>query len=186
VLARIRESNPQVRLILFDRNYGQSSAIDAGFHAARGAQIAMIDADLQNDPADIPMLLDRLKDYDMATGLRLKRNDPWIRRLSTRIANGFRNWVSGENISDSACGLRVFRSEVVRRLKLYNGLHRFLPTLARIEGFSVAAVPVSHHPRTRGKSKYNIRNRVFKALVDLFAVTWMKRRHLHYRIKEQS
>jgi len=185
LLRRMQADHPEIRLIQFDANYGQTAAIDAGFRAARGRAIAMIDADLQNDPADLPRLLAQLNTYDCATGQRVKRNDPWLRKLSTRIANGVRNRVSGERISDSACGLKAFRREVVERLKLYNGMHRFLPTLARIEGFRVVEVPVAHHPRTRGKAKYNIRNRVFRALVDLFAVTWMKKRRLRYRIKEE-
>ena len=186
LIRQLRQNRPEMRLIQFDGNYGQTSALDAGFRAARGQYIVMTDGDLQNDPEDIPRLLSHLEQYDCATGQRARRNDPVVRRASSKIANSIRNWVSGEQISDSACGLKAFRRGVVERLKLYNGMHRFLPTLARIEGFTVVEVPVSHHERTRGKSKYNIRNRAFRALVDLFAVTWMKKRHLQYKIKEQS
>jgi len=186
VIRQLGIQHSEIRLLQFEQNSGQTSALDAGFRAARGEQVVMIDSDLQNDPADIPLLLKHLQDHDMVAGKRVKRNDPWIRLVSTRIANGIRNWVSGEDITDSACGLKAFRREVIERLKLYDGLHRFLPTLARIEGFSVIEVPVSHHPRKKGKAKYNIRNRAFRALIDLFAVTWMKKRHLKYRIIEEN
>lgn len=186
VVLELKGRHPEIRLIQFDGNYGQTAALDAGFRAACGRLIVMMDADLQNAPEDIPKLLEALGQCGCATGVRARRNDPWIRRISSKIANGVRNWVSGERFVDSACGLKAFRREVVERLKLYQGMHRFLPTLVRMEGFEVEEVPVGHFPRTRGRSKYNIRNRVVRALVDLFAVTWMKKRRLRYRIKEES
>ncbi|MDH4099847.1 MAG: glycosyltransferase family 2 protein [Nitrospirota bacterium] len=173
--------NPRIRIVNFRKNHGQTAAFDAGFHAARGEVVVTMDADLQNDPADIPRLLEKMKDYDVVCGWRQKRNDPWIRLFSSRIANGVRNWLSDETITDTGCSLKAFRREHLLRLKLFNGMHRFLPTLLKMEGCSVVEVPVSHHPRQYGVSKYGIGNRLFKGIYDLIAVRWMKKRYLAYR-----
>jgi len=123
---------------------------------------------------------------DFANGWRKDRRDPWLRRVSTRIANGVRNRLTHEQIHDSACGLKVFRREVAERVRLFNGLHRFLPTLARMHGFRVAEVPANHRPRTAGRAKYGVWNRVFKALRDCFAIRWMQRRLLVYQVEEEE
>ena len=120
----------------------------------------------------------------LVNGWRADRRDPWIRLVSTRIANGVRNWLTHEQIHDSGCGLKVFRRECIDRLKLFNGMHRFLPTLVKMEGYEVIEVPVNHRPRTAGKAKYGVLNRVFKALRDAFAVRWMQQRMLHYECQE--
>jgi dolichol-phosphate mannosyltransferase len=175
-----------VRGLHLKTNAGQTAALEAGFRASRGSLIVTMDADLQNDPADIPALLEAMNGHDAAVGYRELRHDKWQRRMSSRIANQIRNWLSNESIQDTGCSLKVFRSDVLNSLKLYDGMHRFLPTLLRIEGFSVVECPVRHHPRLAGISKYGIRNRAFRSLFDLFAVRWMKRRRLNYEVLEDE
>ncbi len=176
---------PFLRIIRFKENRGSSAALVAGVREARGGKIVTLDSDLQNDPADIPKLLGYLDHYDMAAGWRKKRNDPWLKRISSKIANAIRNWLSGEKINDSVCPLRVFKKECFKEIPKFNGMHRFLPTLMKMEGYRVVEVPVSHHPRRFGKSKYNIRNRMWRSFIDLLAVRWMKNRHIHYEIEER-
>ena len=173
------------RSLRLKENRGSSTALVAGSRDARGRKIVTLDSDLQNDPEDIPKLLGYLDQYDMAAGWRQKREDPWLKRISSKIANAIRNRLSGEKIHDSVCPLRAFRRECFQDIPKFNGMHRFLPTLMKIEGYRVIEVPVSHHPRRFGKSKYNIRNRVWRAFIDLLAVRWMKSRHIHYEIEER-
>ncbi len=183
-MQRIAERDPRVRVIALDGNHGQSAALDAAFRRVRGEVTATLDADLQNDPADIARLLPHLDQADVVNGVREGRRDGLVRRLSSRIANGFRNWATDEHVTDVGCSLRVVRSELLQRVKLYRGMHRFLPTLLRLEGARVVEVPVTHRPRRHGTSKYGIRNRMFVGLVDVFAVRWMQRRALRYRARE--
>ena len=129
-------------------------------------------------------LLERLDRADVVNGVRVDRRDVWWRRAASRLANGFRNWATGERVSDVGCSLRAMRTSYLRRVKLYRGLHRFLPTLLRIEGARVIEIPVSHHPRRRGRSKYGIFDRLFVGLVDVFVVRWMQRRALRDRARE--
>jgi len=188
VLRELRKKHPQLRVLSMQQRSGQTAAVDAGLRHARGTFIATLDADLQNDPADIPRLLEILQGQPQLCGFvngwRADRHDPWIRLISTRIANGVRNWLTHEQIHDSGCGLRVFRRECIARLKLFNGMHRFLPTLVKMEGYQVMEVPVNHRPRTAGQAKYGVLNRVFKALRDAFAVRWMQQRMLRYDCRE--
>jgi len=183
-LLELAKRDQRVHPIRFDGHQGQSAALDAGFRAARGEVTAMLDADLQNDPADIPRLLEALDRADVVNGVRVDRRDSWVRKISSWIANGFRNWVTRESVTDVGCALRVMRSSYLRKLKLYHGMHRFLPTLLRMEGARVIEVPVNHRPRRHGVSKYGISNRLFVGLVDVFAVRWMQSRAVRYRIKE--
>ena len=132
----------------------------------------------QNDPADLPLLLAHCSDVDVVNGVRTDRADGLVRRLSSRLANAVRNRLTGESVSDVGCSLRVMRASKLREVKLYDGLHRFLPTLLRLEGARVIEVPVSHRPRRFGSSKYGVSNRLFAAIADLYAVRWMQRRHL--------
>jgi dolichol-phosphate mannosyltransferase len=185
ILKEVISQYPQIHMLGFKKNCGLSTALFAGMKEARGKKIVTLDSDLQNDPADIPRLLDKLTEYDMATGWRQKREDPWLKRISSKIANFIRNRLSGEDIRDSACTLRAFKRECIKELKFFNGMHRFLSTLIRMEGYRVIEVPVSHHPRKFGKPKYNIRNRMWRAFIDLLAVKWMKSRHISYEIEER-
>ena len=172
------------RTIHFMRNAGQTAAMDAGFKSAAGKYVVSMDADLQNDPADIPALLEKLNAYDMVCGWRQRRNDPWIKRISSTVANFIRNKLSWEDIKDTGCSLKAYRKECLNRIKLFNGMHRFLPTLFKMEGFTVIEVVVNHYPRKFGKSKYGISNRAFRAFIDLLVIRWMKKRMLNYEVEE--
>jgi glycosyltransferase involved in cell wall biosynthesis len=186
-LMALRQRYPQLRVIEFERNAGQTAAFAAGFQAARAPIVITLDADLQNDPADIPKLVATLE-HDGATavvGYRATRRDtPW-KRLQSRIANGVRNRLNGEVIRDTGCSLKAFRTAAVRSLPLFTGMHRFLPTLIKMQGGTVTEVAVGHRPRKHGVTKYGMWNRVFRSLIDAFAVRWMQRRALRYRIKEE-
>jgi glycosyltransferase involved in cell wall biosynthesis len=186
-LAKMREvatRDPRVRVIVLEGHHGQTAAFEAGFERVRGDVTVTLDADLQNDPADIPRLLSALDDADVVNGVRVERRDGIVRRLSSRVANGFRNRLTGESVTDVGCSLRAIRTDFLRNVKLFRGMHRFLPTLLRLEGARVREIPVSHRPRRRGRSKYGIRNRLFVGLVDVFAVRWMRNRALRYRSEE--
>ena len=173
------------RAIHFRKNAGQTAAMDAGFRHALGKYVVSMDADMQNDPADIPKLLEKLNTYDMVCGWRQKRNDPWIKRISSKVANYIRNKLSKEDIKDTGCSLKAYRRECLDQIKLYNGMHRFLPTLFKMEGFTVTEIVVNHYPRKFGKSKYGISNRAFRAFVDLLVVRWMKKRKLNYEVENE-
>jgi dolichol-phosphate mannosyltransferase len=177
---------PTLRLLGLKNNRGLSTALLAGMNEAHGDILITLDSDLQNDPEDIPRLLQHLDQYDMATGWRQRRDDPWLKKISSKIANAIRNRISGEAIHDSACTLRIFKKECIRTVPIFNGMHRFLSTLVKMEGYRVIEVPVTHHPRKYGKSKYNIRNRMFRSFVDLLAVRWMKKRRILYDIEEKT
>jgi len=185
ILRSMASQVPSLRVLRFKENRGLSTALVAGMREARGEKIVTLDSDLQNDPADIPMLLEYLDRYDMATGWRQKREDSWLKKISSKVANTVRNRLSGENIQDSACTLRAFKKECIKEIPAFNGMHRFLSTLVKMKGYRIIEVPVSHHPRMFGESKYNIRNRMVRSFVDLLAVRWMKRRAIHYDIEER-
>ncbi|MEN8181040.1 MAG: glycosyltransferase family 2 protein [Myxococcota bacterium] len=183
-LRALAKSDPRVRIIVLEGRHGQTAALEAGFARVRGELTVTLDADLQNDPADIPRLLAALEDADVVNGVRALRADGWVRRASSRIANGFRNQLTGETVTDVGCSLRVIRTASLQRIKLFRGMHRFLPTLLALEGARVREIPVAHRPRERGRSKYGIANRLFVGLVDVLAVRWMKRRALRYQARE--
>jgi dolichol-phosphate mannosyltransferase len=186
LLKEAASRDPRIRVIRFRKNAGQTAAFDAGFKAAQGTIIVTMDADLQNDPHDIPRLLEKIGRFDVVCGWRHKRNDPWIRIISSKIANFVRNKLSEEEIVDTGCSLKAFRRECVQHMKLFNGMHRFFPTLAKMEGFTVTQVKVNHRPRKFGTTKYNVTNRMVRAFADLLAVRWMKKRHLNYEIAENT
>ena len=182
VLLGLARADPAVRIVRQRRNAGQSAALAAGCRFARGNVVVTLDADLQNDPADVPRLLARLEDgWDVVCGVRTRRQDPWLRRVSSRLANGVRNRLTHESIADVGCTLRACRAEVLRRVPAFTGMHRFLPTLLKMAGARVTEVPVRHRPRLHGQPKYNVRNRIWRALADLFAVRWMQKRWIDPR-----
>ena len=184
VLHELAAKHLEVRLIRFRHNAGQSAALDAGFKQVRGRLVVTLDADLQNDPGDIPRVVEMLHHYDVVCGIRQGRQDTWLRRISSKFANGLRRRVLHDDIVDVGCSLRAYRRPCLASIKLYHGLHRFLPVLLQIEGFRIGQVPVRHHPRRHGQSKYNVRNRAWRALMDLLAVRWMQSRRLRYEIIE--
>lgn len=185
VLDRLRAADPRIRVLDHDRNHGLTAALDCGFRHARGAVIGMCDADLQNPPMELGRLLDALPGHDMVIGWRKHRDDPWLKRVSSKIANAWRNRRTGERVHDTGCGLKVFRREVIARIKLWNGLHRFLPTLARHEGFDVTEVVVAHRPRASGCSHYGVWNRLWKGMRDVRAVCWMRDNRLSWKATER-
>lgn len=187
VLHKLASEDSRIRAQRFASNSGQSAALWAGLRAARGSILVTLDADLQNDPADLPNLLAGLSDADCVCGNRVAARasgDNWLRRVSSRIANSVRNRLSGEEISDAGCCYRAFRRECIAGVKFFNGGHRFLPTLIKMEGFTVKEVPIRHHPRASGESHYGVWNRLFKSFTDLLAVRWMKKRMIRYQISE--
>lgn len=159
-------------------NAGQSAAVATGFHAARGEWVATLDGDGQNDPADLPAMQARAvaEGVDCVTGVRRKRRDVWLKRVSSEIANGFRNWITGDRVTDSGCGIRVVRRAALREIPVFNGTHRFLPTLLRAQGFTVVEHAVNHRERTRGVSKYGMHNRLWRGLRDCFGIRWYLQR----------
>jgi glycosyltransferase involved in cell wall biosynthesis len=186
LIRSFRDADPRVRLVRLKANAGETAATDAGFKAARGTCVVTMDADLQNDPRDIPTLIGHLDRWDAVTGWRVRRGegDSIVRRISSRVANSVRNRLSQESIQDSGCTFRAFRRECLRGLVLYRGFHRFIPTLLRMRGYRVIEVPVNHRPRRFGRSKYGVLNRVFVATADLLVVRWMKQRLLRYEVAE--
>jgi len=186
IVRGLREADPRVRLVRLKSHAGETAATDAGLKAALGRWVVVMDADLQNDPADIPTLLGYLDRWDAATGWRRERahGDDWRRRVASRIANRVRNRLSDETIQDSGCTFRAFRRECLRDLVLYRGLHRFIPTLLTLRGYRVIEVPVNHRPRRFGRSKYGVWDRAFVAFADLLAIRWMKSRLLRYEVAE--
>jgi dolichol-phosphate mannosyltransferase len=188
LLQKLAAVHPQVRAQRFERQSGQSAALWAGMKAARGPVIVTLDADLQNDPADLPGLLAALAQADCVCGSRVAargHGDNFIRIASSRIANWVRNKLSGETISDAGCCYRAFKRECIADVKFFNGAHRFLPTLIKLEGFTVTEVPISHHERAAGQAHYGVWNRLFKSFRDLLAVRWMKTRMLRYKVVER-
>ena len=186
IIRGFRERDPRVRLVRLKANAGETAATDAGFKAAGGRFVVTMDADLQNDPHDIPAMLVHLEQWDAVTGWRVERGDgdSIVRRASSRIANRVRNALSEETIQDSGCTFRAFRRECLRGLVLYRGFHRFIPTLLKMRGYRVLEVPVKNRPRRFGQSKYGVMNRVFVATADLLVVRWMKNRFLRYEVAE--
>jgi dolichol-phosphate mannosyltransferase len=188
ILGKIAAERPRHRLVELDRNYGQSAALAVGFREARGEIIGTLDGDGQNDPADFPRLLERLEegDADVVNGIREKRRDSWIRRRCSRIANGFRNRLTREKVTDVGCAIRVFRRECTEHLPVFKGMHRFLPTLFRMQGYRITEMPVNHRPREKGQSKYGINNRLWVGIVDTLAVRWMLHRFVYPKIRRQA
>jgi glycosyltransferase involved in cell wall biosynthesis len=186
IVRGFRDVDPRVRLVRLKENAGETAATDAGFKASRGRQVVVMDADLQNDPHDIPRMLRELERWDAVTGWRVRRGDgdSLVRRVSSRIANRIRNRLSDDTIQDSGCTFRAFRRECLRGLVLYRGFHRFVPTLLRMRGYRVLEVPVNHRPRRFGQSKYGVMNRALVAFADLLVVRWMKSRLLRYEVAE--
>ncbi len=187
MLSEAKSRLPWLRILRMQKNAGQSAGFEAGFNASRGQLIATIDADLQNDPEEVPRLaklMDEHPEYDMITGWRKDRQDTNFRRWQSRQANKIRNWISQDNINDSACSLKVYRAHTIKGLKLFNGAHRFFPALVKMRGYTVFETPVKHSHRFAGTAKYGFRNRAFRAFIDLLGVRWMKMRYLKYNAQE--
>ncbi|MBA3814979.1 MAG: glycosyltransferase family 2 protein [Parachlamydiaceae bacterium] len=185
ILTDLSKIKPYLRTISFDRNYGQSSAFDAGFKHAKGEWLISLDGDRQNDPADIPKLIAAAAESDLVCGHRVNRRDPWHKKITSRLANFIRSRLCRDEVHDTGCSLKIYRTSCVRQIKMFHGMHRFLPALFKIEGFRVSEVAVNHRERVKGKTKYNFFNRSFNTIADLLAVRWMWKRRLVYRIHKE-
>jgi dolichol-phosphate mannosyltransferase len=178
------ETAPNVRVIRFEKNTGQSAAIYAGLDAARGASAVLIDGDLQNDPTDIPRLLAEIdRGADLVCGYRAQRKDTLLKRLTSRIANFVRSRFTKDGVRDTGCTLKAMRCECVSALVPFKGMHRFIPALVKAAGYRLVEIPVNHRPRRFGQSKYGLGNRALRATIDMFGVRWLLSRRLNYKIR---
>ncbi len=179
------EAAPNIRVIRFEKNAGQSAAIYAGVHAARGATVVLIDGDLQNDPGDIPRLLAEIaRGADLVCGYRAQRRDTRVKRLTSWIANAVRSRFTKDGVRDTGCTLKAMRRECVGALVPFKGMHRFIPALVKGAGYQLVEIPVNHRPRRFGQSKYGLGNRAVRATLDMFGVRWLLSRRLSFKIRE--
>ena len=188
ILKEFAAGDQRIRPQRLSFNSGESAAQWAGMKSSRGKYIVTLDADLQNDPKDLPKFLDALKNYDCVCGTRVAtrgEGDSFVKVMSSRIANWVRNKLSDENISDAGCCYRAFKRECVQDLKFFKGMHRFMPTLIRMEGFTVTEIPISTNPRFAGQSNYGMWDRLFASFYDLLAVRWMKKRMFKFKVAER-
>ena len=182
-VARI-SPDPRVRVLQFERNAGQSAAMYAGLHAARGAIAVLIDGDLQNDPADIPRLLAEVeRGADLVCGYRAQRKDTVVKRITSRVANFVRSRFTKDGVRDTGCTLKAMRRECVGALVPFKGMHRFIPALVKGAGYRLVEIPVNHRPRKFGESKYGLGNRALRATMDMFGVRWLLSRRLDYKVR---
>lgn len=187
IMKALAAQDGRIRYVTFVANCGQSAAFAAGFAYAEGDVVITMDADLQNDPADIPgMLAAYEQGVDMVIGWRANRQDTLTKRYASKFANWVRNRISNETVRDTGCSLKVMRADMARNIPMFKGMHRFLPTLMKCLGARVAEVKVNHRPRSKGVSKYGIWDRAFSAAYDLLAVRWMQKRFIVYRIGETN
>jgi len=179
------EKAPNVRVIRFAKNAGQSAAIYARLQAARGAVAVLIDGDLQNDPADISRLLAEVsRGADLVCGYRARRKDTLVKRLTSRIANAVRSRFTKDGVRDTGCTLKAMRRECLSALLPFKGMHRFIPALIKAAGYRLVEIPVAHRPRRFGQSKYGLGNRALRATIDMFGVRWLLSRRLNYKIRD--
>jgi dolichol-phosphate mannosyltransferase len=182
-VARV-ERSPEVRLLEFQKNAGQSAAMLAGMHAAKSRVVVLLDGDLQNDPKDIPLLLKEIdQGADLVCGYRAHRQDTMVKKMTSRIANYVRSRFVGDGVRDTGCTLKAMRRECVDALVPFKGVHRFIPALVKSAGYRVVEVPVNHRSRQFGVSKYGLSNRALRATTDMLGVRWLQSRRLGYKIK---
>ncbi|MFZ3374880.1 MAG: glycosyltransferase family 2 protein [Chthoniobacterales bacterium] len=181
------ENAPNVRVVRFEKNAGQSAAIYAGLQAACGATAVLIDGDLQNDPADIPKLLAEIsRGADLVCGYRAQRKDTLVKRLTSRVANFVRSRFTKDGVRDTGCTLKAMRRECIGALIPFKGMHRFIPALIKAAGYCLVEIPVNHRPRRFGRSKYGLGNRALRATIDMFGVRWLLSRRLNYKVRDRA
>ncbi|MEZ5314928.1 MAG: glycosyltransferase family 2 protein [Chlamydiales bacterium] len=185
ILKDLCKTKPYLRVLAFAQNFGQSAAFLAGFKAANGDLVITLDGDGQNDPSDIPKLIAAMTDCELVVGWRVNRRDSWKKRGISYLSNWVRSRVCKDGIHDTGCSLKVYRKTALQQIKMYKGMHRFLPALFKIEGFRVKEIPVNHRPRTKGITKYHFFNRAIDPLLDMLAVRWMRHRALNYKLSEE-
>lgn len=185
-LDTLTASDDRVRVLHFAKNRGQSAALMAGLRAARGDYLLTIDGDLQNDPQDFPKIIELLADHDCVCGYRANRQDTWVRRMSSRVANGVRRAILNDGIRDTGCGTKGFRKSCVPHFVCFNGAHRYFAVMVRAAGLTLTECPVSHHPREHGVSKYGVHNRLWRGIYDLVGVGWLQKRYVRYEIEQEG
>ncbi len=173
----------RVRPVHLVANRGQSAAVVAGMRHARGEYILTLDGDLQNDPCDFPKMLELLKTHDCVCGYRAKRNDNWVRKMSSKIGNGAREAILKDGIRDAGCGSKGFRRRCIEHIVPFNGAHRYIAVMMRAAGMTIAECEVTHHPRVHGVSKYGISNRLWRGIYDLIGVSWLKKRYVTFQVE---
>ncbi len=185
-LTRLAAERPTVRPVHLRQNRGQSAALVAGMRHAQGEYILTLDGDLQNDPVDFPKFLALLRDYDCVCGVRANRNDTWLRRVSSRVANKVRNAILHDGIRDAGCGSKGFRRTCIPHIVPFNGVHRFLAVMVRNGGLTLTETEVTHHPRVHGTSKYGLHNRLWRGIYDLIGVAWLARRYVTWEVEGED
>jgi len=178
--------NTGFSFLLFDKNYGLSAALKAGFDYTDTELVGYIDADLQTSPKDFNLLLAHITDYDLVTGVRTNRNDSLIKKIASKTANSIRRVFTKDGMDDTGCPLKVIKTEYAKRIPMFRGLHRFLPAMILLQGGTIKQIPVQHFPRIAGTSKFGIGNRLLGPLADCFAYLWMKKKTINYRVSKQK
>lgn len=178
--------NEGFNFISFKENRGLSAAIKAGFDHVSSPYLGYIDSDLQTDPKDFNLLLEKIGEYDLVTGVRSNRKDSFVKNISSRIANGIRRAFTHDGMDDTGCPLKVIKTEKAKRIPMFRGLHRFLPAMILLQNGKIIQVPVQHFPRIAGKAKFGLWNRLLGPLSDCFAYLWMKKKYINYEVKEKG
>lgn len=188
IISVLSDRNESMVGLRFRENRGQSAAFKAGFDYAKAPLVATMDSDGQNDPADLPAMKETMEQesVDVVAGYRENRQDTVWKRIGSRLGNAVRNWVTGDDIIDTGCSLKLFRRDVVKDIPMFVGMHRFLPTLARMKGYEVTQVPVNHRARWEGETSYSNLGRLKTTVSDLLAVRWMQSRVINYEIDETA
>ncbi len=185
-IVEVCNRNEHFYYISLAKNSGLSAALKAGIDASFSKYVGYIDADLQTAPEDFNLLIPHLDDFEMVMGIRANRKDSFVKNLSSRIANGFRRFMTKDGIEDTGCPLKIIRTDYAKRMPLFTGMHRFLPALILLQNGRIKQVPVRHFARVAGKSKYNLRNRLVAPFIDCFAYRWMKKRYINYQVSENN
>ena len=176
--------NPDMFYLSFEKNCGNSAAMKAGIDYAQSTYVGYIDADLQTTPEDFNLLAEYADQYTLVTGIRANRKDTLAKRIQSKIGNAFRRMMTGDDAKDTGCPLKLIRTENAKRMPLFTGLHRFVPALIALQNGTIKQVPIRHFPRTAGKSKYTMWNRLIGPFNDCFAYRWMKSRYINYKVKD--
>lgn len=185
-LDKLAEANRRFRPIHLVRNSGQSAAILAGMRHSRGEFVLMLDGDLQNDPCDFPRMLELLREYDCVCGYRVRRQDSWVKRTASRIANAVRRWWLQDEIRDTGCGTKGFRRRCLEHLIPFNGMHRYIGVMMKAGGMRIVEMEATHRPRRFGASKYGIWDRLWRGLHDLIGVAWLRKRYVNIRVEGED
>ncbi len=185
-IREICETSDHFSYCSFDHNYGLSAAVKAGFDYSDTPWTGYIDADIQTTPMDFNKLLEFIDEYDLVTGVRLDRQDSFVKNISSVIANKIRRAFTHDGMDDTGCPLKIIRTDVAKRIPMFNGLHRFLPAMVLLQNGKIKQVPVRHFPRTDGKSNFHLWNRLLGPLMDCFAYVWMKKKYINYNVEESG